>query len=645
MLEEKEDNLREQEIDQTTQPVTESNENTEAVVTENDTEITTSEIDSNHTALEEIDNENAEDAEDEDNKERHSIPLLDYHSMNMDALVDELEKLLEKEKVQAIKTHVDAIRYEFDLKYNDLIEEKKEDFLADGGNEIDFYYHVPEKSKFNELYSSYKDRRNAYYKKLDQTLHANLQKRLEIIEELKGLINVEEDINITYKHFKELQDQWRVAGPIPRMQYNDVWRTYHHHVEIFYDFLDLNRDLRDLDFKHNLEEKLKIIEKAETLANELDVNKAFRELQLLHKIWKEDIGPVDREHREEIWERFSAATKTIHDRRQEHFKNLDVVYEKNLEVKTDIIEKIKAIANQTTTSHSQWQKNIKDIEDLREAFFKAGKVPTRVNEDTWKVFKEAVRLFNNRKNNFYKELKKEQQDNLDKKLALVATAQSLQDNTDWAHSTPIMKRIQEEWKQVGHVPRRHSDKVWNDFKKACNHYFDCLHASKNESNKEENQALEGKKSFLDNLREFTLSGNQEADIEALKKLGEDWKRLGRVPFNKRNIDAKFHKILDALYKKLNLDKQEIELIKYGNKLEKLANSDNEHSIDNEIIFIRRKIDEVKAEIRQLENNMQFFTNVSDDNPLLKEVISNIDKHKESLEIWKAKLKEIRNLNS
>lgn len=206
------------------------------------------------------------------------------------------------------------------------------------------------------------------------------------------------------------------------MQYNDVWRTYHHHVEIFYDFLDLNRDLRDLDFKHNLEEKLKIIEKAETLANELDVNKAFRELQLLHKIWKEDIGPVDREHREEIWERFSAATKTIHDRRQEHFKNLDVVYEKNLEVKTDIIEKIKAIANQTTTSHSQWQKNIKDIEDLREAFFKAGKVPTRVNEDTWKVFKEAVRLFNNRKNNFYKELKKEQQDNLDKKLALVATA-------------------------------------------------------------------------------------------------------------------------------------------------------------------------------------------------------------------------------
>ena len=594
--------------------------------------------------LNEIDESNAEDAEDEGHKDRHEIPMLDYHALSMEKLVDELNKLVKNEKVQAIKNHVEGIKYEFDLKFQELIEQKKEDFIENGGNEIDFKYSSPVKSDFNNIYSEYRDKRNQYYKNLEHSLKENLKIRLDIIDELKGLINVEENINDTYKHFKELQEKWRNAGPIPRVNYNNVWRTYHHHVEIFYDFLDLNRDLRDLDFKHNLQEKEKIVAEAQKLVNETDINKAFRELQILHKVWKEDIGPVGREFREEIWNRFSEATKAIHQKRQHYFKNIDQVYENNLVVKQEIIHKIKEIAEQKVTSHSNWQKLIKEVESLREDFFNAGKVPYKVNEATWASFKEAVRLFNKNKNAFYKNLKKDQHSNLEKKIELVKLAESLKDSDDWDTTTPIMKKIQNDWKSIGHVPRKNSDKIWNEFKSACNHYFDKLHAQRNQENKGEFEAFEKKKAFLDNLKGFVLSDNKEKDLEQIKQFISEWKSIGRVPFNKKNIESKFNKILDALFKKMDLDPQQAELIKYGNKLEQLSNSDNDTLINNERVFIRRKIDEVKSEIRQLENNLQFF-NADENNPIVKEVVKNIDKHKKSLDLWKAKLKELRNMNS
>ena len=362
MLEEKDDNLQPEADGSEKNSETPQIDNQESVTTEetvSEVEVTAdAEGENNDDPQNEIDESNAEDAEDEGHKERHEIPMLDYHAMNMDTLVEELNILITKEKIQAIKSHVDQIKSEFDLKFQELLEQKKEDFIQEGGNEIDFNYSSPVKKRFNELYNEYRDKRNQYYKNLEHRLDLNLKNRLDIIEELKGLINVEENINDTYKHFKELQERWRNAGPIPRVNYNDVWRTYHHHVEIFYDFLDLNRDLRDLDFKHNLEEKEKIIAQAESLAEMGDVNKAFRELQLLHKIWKEDLGPVDREHRDAIWDRFSAATKAIHQKRQEYFKNQDVIHEANLLVKQDIIKKIEAITQQKVNNHSSWQKLI-----------------------------------------------------------------------------------------------------------------------------------------------------------------------------------------------------------------------------------------------------------------------------------------------
>lgn len=590
--------------------------------------------------MDEIDESNAEDAEDTENEKRHYIPMLDYHSMPMENLVGELQRLVKNEKVQAIGRHVSAIKYEFDQKFQEFIEHKKEEFVEKGGNEIDFRYNSVAKRQFNEVYSEYREKRDQYYKQLEQNLKTNLQNRLAIIEELKGLIDVEEDINTTYNNFKDLQERWKNAGPIPRANYNDVWRTYHHHMEIFYDFLHLNRELRDLDFKHNLEEKQKLAERAEALADEPDLGKAFRELQTLHKIWKEDIGPVAKEHREEIWERFSNATKAMHQRRQEHFQELEKGFEKNLEKKQEIIASIAKIADHVANNHRAIQQQIKEIEALRDSFFKAGKVPQKVNEETWSSFKEAVRKFNRNKNAFYKNQKRDQQTNLDKKRALLDLAISLKDSEDWDTATPEMKRIQSEWKKIGHVPRKYSDKIWNEFKEACNHYFDRLHAGKNEAHKEEYENFEQKNACLDRLKDFQLSGDKKKDLEDIKAFLAEWKKYGRIPYNKKHINGKFNKIIDALLKKLGVSKQESELLKYGNKVQELAKTEDEVAIGNERLFIRRKIDESKSEIRQLENNLQFFSDDSEDNPLVKEVINNINKQKESLQTWKEKLKKL-----
>tara|TARA_R110000823_G_scaffold112763_6_gene234608 strand:+ start:760 stop:2946 length:2187 start_codon:yes stop_codon:yes gene_type:complete len=595
--------------------------------------------------LEEIDESNAEDAEDSDNHQRHHIPMPDYHAMSMENLVGELQRLVRNEKVQAIKKHVDGIKYEFDQKFQEFIDEKKEDFVNSGGNEIDFRYNSVAKRQFNEVYSDYREKRNSYYKNLEQGLKSNLAQRLEIINELKALVNVEEDINTTYKNFKDLQERWKNAGPIPRANYNDVWRTYHHHIEIFYDFLHLNRELRDLDFKHNYEEKLKIVVRAEELVQMEDLNKAFQELQTLHKIWKEDIGPVGKEHREEIWDRFSNATKLLHQRRQDYYKDLEKVYEQNLEKKHEIIQAISTIATHIASSHKELQQQIREVEKLRDSFFKAGKVPQKVNERTWASFKDAVREFNRNKNNYYKNLKKDQQANLDKKRALLELAVSLKDSEEWDTTTQEMKRIQNEWKKIGHVPRKYSDKIWKEFKTACNHYFDRLHALKNEAHKEEIENFDKKNACLENLKSFQLSGDKSKDLAAIKEFIAEWKEAGRVPFNKKSINAKFNKILDALFKKLDVNRQEAELLKYGNKIQQLANNDNDYAISNERTFIRRKIDESKSEIRQLENNLQFFSNASEDNPLVKEVIKNINNHKESLATWKAKLKKLNILEN
>ena len=605
-------------------------------------------ISETETIIEAIVGSNAEESEDETLKERHDIPMLDYDALSLESLVGELKNLVTHEKVMSVKDHVEEIKKSFLAKYYHLLEEKKEEFLAENPDTTeDFAYHSPIKTQFDQYYSLFKDNKNAHFKSLQSNLKSNLENRLAIVEELKELINPQENIKDTLKHFNELRERWKNAGPIPKDKYNHVWNNYHFHVENFYDYLHLDREARDLDFKHNLEQKQKIIARVEELVNEEDINKAFRELQDLHKIWKEDIGPVSREHRDEIWNKFSDLTKQMHDKREVLFEKMRGTELENLEKKKEIIAQIEVLATEKVNAHAQWLQQIEKVEALRTAFFSAGKVPSEVNEETWAAFKTAVRNFNSFKNSFYKDIKKDQNNNLSRKTALVAKAKELQESTDFAATTPIMKQIQEEWKQIGHVPRKYSDKIWIEFKDACNHYFDKLKEQKNEENSEEIQAFDNKKAYLETLRSFQMTGDHKTDLDAIKLHIETWKKFGKVPFSRRHVEGKFNKVLDALFEKLSLSKKESEMMRFSNRMDQLSENNDTRKLEGEKIFLMRKIDEIKNEIFQLENNIQFFANTRNakkENSIVLEVRKNIEKHREEMELLKDKLKQLRKLN-
>ena len=603
----------------------------------------------NQTALDAIAETNAEESEDETLKERHDIPMQDYDALSLEELIVEMKNLVSSEKVMSVKDHIEEIKKAFLAKYNHLLEEKKEEFLTENQDiNEDFQYHSPLKTQFDNYYSLFKDTKNNHFKSLQTNLKTNLENRLAIVDELKELINPQENIKDTLKHFNELRDRWKNAGPIPKDKYNHVWNNFHFHVENFYDYLHLDREARDLDFKHNLEQKQKIVARVEELVKESDINKAFRELQDLHRIWKEDIGPVSREHRDNIWNKFSDLTKQMHDKREVLFENQRGTELENLEKKKEIINKIEVLATEKVNAHVQWLSQIEKVEALRTAFFSAGKVPSDINEETWASFKTAVRNFNSFKNSFYKDIKKDQNDNLSKKTALVAKAKELQESTDFASTTPIMKKIQDDWKQIGHVPRKYSEKIWKEFKDACNHYFDKLKEQKNEENTEEVEAFDNKKAYLETLREFQLTGDHKTDLDAIKLHIENWKNFGKVPFPRRHIEGKFNKILDALFEKLSLSKKDTEMIRFSHRMDHLSENNDSRKLDNEKIFLMRKIEEVQNEIFQLENNIQFFTNTRNakkENSIVLEVRKNIGIHKESLDVWKEKLKQLRNLKT
>ena len=594
---------------------------------------------------ESVDDENEEvNSSDDEVHDEDDVEVTDqkeYHNLSPKELISELETLLKTKSIQQLKHEVDEIATEFNAQFQVELELKKEAFIADGGNIIDFHYSNAEKKAFNSLYFDYKEKRNDYYKSLKKDLQSNFNRRNELIEELKGLLNAEENINTTYKHFKEIQENWRLAGAIPRDKYNILWNTYHHHVENFYDFLHLNREFRDLDFKHNLEQKLKLITRAEELSQESNINKAFRELQMLHKMWKEEIGPVAKKYRDEVWDKFSEATKVIHDKRMGSLKELEASYSKNYEQKVEIIAQINKEVGVPRKSHKDWQDGMKVIQTLRDVYFELGKVPRSKNKEIWNEFKDATRNFNQEKNSFYKNQKKEQFTNLEKKRALIQIAEDNKESDDFEAVTSLMKKIQSEWRTIGHVPRKDSDKVWKQFKNACNHYFDRIHAQKNEANQEELGHYETKKEFLKTFSAFKMSGDNNTDITSIKGKITEWKQIGRVPFNKKSVEQDFNKALDTAFSQLDLNKKDMELIKFENKLNTMVSQEDDQKLQNEQIYISKKIEESKNEIRQLENNLGFFKHVDKSNPMVKEVYSNIDLQKEQLEVWSAKMSKVR----
>ena len=590
-------------------------------------------------AIDEIESKIAESSE----KSNHvAVEMADYEKLSLEDLVKELGDLVNNHPIQSIHNNVNTIKNIFNVKFGELLKKEKELFIKDGGEPVNFQYNNPVKSQYNSILYDYKVKKNEFYANQDNQLNENLKNKLALIEELKHLIDHAEGATM-YKNFKAIQEKWREIGPIPRAKYNDTWRTYEHHVERFYDLLHLSNDLRDLDFKHNYEEKLALVVKAEELAELEDINLAFNELQNLHKLWKEEVGPVGREHREEVWERFSAATKKVHDKRHEFFKDLKSKFDDNVDEKLAVISSIDSIDTSKNKNRSDWQKSIKELEALRNKFFSIGQVPRAKSNEIWTKFKESTRKFNVEKNNYFKNLKTEQLDNLNAKKLLIKRAEELKDSEDWDVATDIMKKIQSDWKQIGHVPRKYSDKLWKEFKDACNHYFDRLHAQQDEGNKEELEVFNKKKELYEDIKKV-LDEKEEITLEKLKVFVNSWRDLGRVPFEKKHIEAKFNKLIDKIVESNSIDANEVQMIKFENLINSYLDQKNYHKLNGEQLFVRKKIDETVREIQQLENNIGFISNASADSPLLKNVMDNINVYKEKLEVWKMKLSYLSKLD-
>lgn len=652
MLEELNDNL--QQADGQEQTASIENESTNPVTTELESDVlevtdteTVSQIldeETSVSAQDEIDNNLAEASQDGTFQDDLEIEIKDYELLSLEELVAELAILVNHEKALVFKNQIEDVKKAFLNHYHQMLEEKRVAFYAENETATEFEYHSPVKVKFDQLLDAFRNKRNTNFKNIENQLKNNLTEKTALIEELKALIaSTDSNISEMFKKFNDIRERWKNSGAIPKDKYNLVWNNFHFHVDRFYEIVHLDREIRDADFKNNLEQKLEIIAKAKLLVEQADLTKSFRELQLLHRVWKEEIGPVDKENREKIWQEFSEITKILHDKREALAGQFKEKEQENLTRKNEIIAEITALSTEKVNNHGEWQNQIVKLEALRDAFFKAGRVPAEATDATWSNFKNAVRAFNVTKNSFYKDIKNEQHRNLELKMALIEKAKSNIDTEDFDATTPIMKQIQEEWKKIGHVPRKLSDEIWETFKKTCNAYFDRLHDSRKEEIGEEVEAFEKKKEYLEIIRAFELVGDHKTDLDAIKAHIAVWKQLGKVPQNRRHIEGKFNKILDALFEKLSLSKKDSEMMKFSNRLDQLSEGNDQRAIANEQIFMRRKIDELNNEINQLENNIGFFSNAKGNNPFIKEVQNNIEKHKEELQTWKDKMKKLNSI--
>ncbi|MDP3312183.1 DUF349 domain-containing protein [Lutibacter sp.] len=590
-------------------------------------------------AVNEIESKLAENSEKQIHK---ALELGTYNNFSLEDLVAELDKLLNENSVQSIHSNVAKIKSAFNVKFGELLRNEKKLFIDAGGNSLDFHFENPVKAKYNGLLYDYKIKKSEYFTKQENELSENLKLKTALIEELKHLVDGTEG-EIKFNAFKIIQDKWRAIGPVPKEKYNDTWRTYQHHVERFYDLLHLNNDLRDLDFKHNYEEKLNLVIKAEALTELSDINVAFKELQILHKLWKEDIGPVSRENREEIWNRFSAATKIIHDKKHHLYQELKSKNEDNIDLKLAVISEIEKINDSNKKTRIDWQKSMNEIEELRNKFFKIGQVPKSKNELIWTKFKNACHKFNSGKNDFYKNIKNDHLDNLNKKKLLIAQADSLKDSEEWDSTTEVMKKIQSDWKNIGHVPRKYSDKLWKDFKDACNHYFDRLHNKLDAGKEEQLEVFNEKKELLKEIKKVSDS-NEDISLDSLKEYVNDWRELGDVPKEMKHIEAKFNKLIDKIVDESDIDTKDVEMIKFETLINSYLSQKNYRKLDSEQLFVRKKIDETTREIHQLENNIGFISNVKEDNPLIKNVRDQINTFKSKLALWKNKLEYLKKID-
>ena len=575
-------------------------------------------------------------------KETKGEEKIDYNSFSIIELISELEKLTKQDNWFNQTKNIQEITHQFETKFKNEIQIKKEEFIKEGGNEIDFYFRPSHKNEFDQIIKDHKKKKRSFFQEREQTQRLNLERKQEIIENLKNLINVDENINTIYKKFRNYQESWHRTGPVPRNQSNNIWQTYKHHTEIFYDFLHLNRELRDLDFKHNYEEKIKIIDQAEKLSEIPDILKASRDLNILHRLWKNDLGPVAKEHREELWTRFQEASHIIHNRRQEFEKEYDIVLEDNLIKKNELIIKMEEIKNNLPKNHNEWRKSIDHLNKIREEFQSIGQVNKKNSKTIWTRFREISREINREKNQFYKSQKTEQRKNIELKKELIKEVKNILEKDDWKEFSNQMKNIQKEWRTIGFIPRKYSDQLWEEFRSNCNLYFERIKTGYEKISEKELEIKKEKEVFIQRIKDFKIP-NEFKDFKLF--CTNQWEIFLNIGLLKSDINKKF------LY---NYNKEFIEVIDRSSmdiKVKKEAKNhirfffmkDDENELSREIKSIKKKMDEIKSEVLQLENNMDYFSNSSNENPLLTEVSSKLNKLKSSEQQLKDELVPLRKM--
>jgi len=591
------------------------------------------------------DEEEDDTSENEFDEEESDPEPTDYGEMSIEQLTGHLRHLMQEFPINKIKTQAGDLEKAFEILDKEVQLEQQEAFrkaqleLAEGDRTTDFQYNNKASQNFKELHALYRKQRGEFQRQVRKEKELNLEKRRAIIEGIKNILNEEENIGSTFKRFNALQDEWKNTGSIPHDAYNIIWEDYRLHVQNFYDYISLSKELRDKDFERNLEFRKKIIARAIELAEEPNVHKALRELQELHRMWKEDTGPVEKEMRDPIWEEFKAASDVIHERRQAYYEERDKMAATHQNIKENIVQEIRNIINGAPNSHRDWQERLKEINALRELFTQTGPAPKAVNNELWNQFRNVTREFNKAKNEFYKGLKNEQQENLNKKMELVKIAEEHSEAGNFKESLDTMKRIQAEWKKIGHVPRKDSDKIWKRFQKACNAFFDQQNAQKKSESKEETANFVQKVNVYEKLKELLPQDDQEAMMKEVQEIMEEWNALGRIPYSKRHLQEKFEKLVKSKLTAAGMSAVDAEMLKYSNKLESLKDGE-ERDFANERFYLRKRRDEIQDEARQLENNLQFINAKDDKNPFLVQQRKNIANMKKELEVIKEKQKQL-----
>ncbi|WP_445431683.1 DUF349 domain-containing protein [Chryseobacterium indoltheticum] len=539
----------------------------------------------------------------------------------------EMEKIINSNNAGERYREFNALKEKANHSIHDEIEDKKHEY-TDAGNAIEnFSYEHPSQSKLSGLIHIFREKHDNFQKNQEEEQKKNLDHRQSIIERLKNLYtNSEPGVNL-FKSIREIKEEWSNSGQVAKSEFKILNNNYFHHLNQFYQMLDLNKEFLEQEYSHNLEKRQHIIARAKELENEPVVQKALNELQYLHKLWKEEAEPVSEEFREKTWEEFKEISNKIHERKTELSAAIETEQNANLEKKNEIIAEIKKLSEpKDNPNHTYWQNSIKRVEELRSEFLKTGSVPRKLSNNNWNDFKSTLRGFNTTKNNYYKSLKGSQQQNLDEKMKLIQTAKDNMHSEDWDLAVALFKKLQEDWKKIGHVPKSMTNKIWDEFRDACNTFFNNYRekSSASTDNWKENYKL--KKDILEELK--TIS-NDEGSIEKIEAIKTSWNNIGKVPRDKMAINSEFNK---TLREKLKLNKI--------NELELKEEGLSENQLTDKARKIKNQISDLEAEIVKLENNLSFFKNPSKDNPLLRDTYNTIDDKKAHLETLKQNLHSI-----